>query len=117
MKADDQRARKESESDHDLGAIKKELKDLRKWAKEQKTKEKKKRVQFAHPLISSLKYRPKTRPEDIGDLFFGEDELLDWEEDRETTSPEQVECMIEDEDGPLQLLFEYRSMSMSFDQE
>jgi hypothetical protein len=108
----------EIESVDDLGVIKKELADLRKWAKGKKSKGKKKRVQFAHPLISSLKYRPTTRPEEIGDLFFCEDELLDWEEDRETTSPEQVECMIpEDEEGPLQLLFEIRSMSMSSDQE
>jgi hypothetical protein len=119
MKADDRIAMRESESVVALAEIKQELADLKKWAKEKKAKGKKKRVQFAHPLISSLKYRPKTRPEDIGDLFFGEDELLNWEEDRETTSPEQVECMIpEDEEGPLQLLFtEYRSMSMSSDQE
>lgn len=109
----------DSESVDDVVAIKKELKDLRQWAKRKKGKGKKKRVHFAHPLISSLKYRPKTRPEEIGDLYFGEDELLNWEEDRETTSPEQVECMItEDLEGPLQLVFtEYCSMSISSDQE
>jgi hypothetical protein len=119
MKAVDRIAISESESADDLVAIKKELADLRKWAKAKKAKGKKKQVQFAHPLISSLKYRPKTRPEEIGDLYFGEEELLNWEEDRETTSPEQVECMItEDEEAPLQLLItEYRSMSISYDQE
>jgi hypothetical protein len=84
----------------DLAAIKQDLADLKQWATSKKTKSKGKKVQFAHPLISQLKYRPKTRPEEIDVLFFREDELLDWEEDRVTTSPEFVELVITDDDGP-----------------
>jgi hypothetical protein len=85
----------------DLAAIKQDLADLKQWATSKKTKSKGgKKVQFAHPLISQLKYRPKTRPEEIDALFFREDELLDWEEDRVTTSPEFVELVITDDDGP-----------------
>jgi hypothetical protein len=78
----------------------KELTDLRQSAKTKKKRSSAKKVQFAHPLISSLKYRPKTRPEEIEDLYFREDELQDWEDDRETTSSEHVELLVtEDEDN------------------
>ena len=82
----------------DLAAIKQDLAELKRWATSKNTKSKGKKVQFAHPLISQLKYRPKTRPEEIDALFFREDELLDWEEDRATTSPEFVELVITEDD-------------------
>ena len=89
---------RDSESVGDLANIKKELADLKRWATTKNEKTKTKKVQFAHPLISQLKYRPKTRPEEIDELYFREEELLDWEEDRETTSPEFVELVITDDD-------------------
>ena len=67
--------------------------------KKKKKKKKSKRVQFSKPLISSVSYRPKTQPEDIDELFFRDDDLLDWEEDRETTSTERFEVTMFGEDG------------------
>ena len=105
----------EAESLDDLASIKKELADLRQWAKAKKEKSMTKRVQFSYPLITSMKYRPKTKPEDIDALYFREDELQNWEEDRETTSPEQVECMISENALTLQLLITDYRPSSSFD--
>ena len=90
---------RDPESVDDLASIKQELADLKRWATTKNDKTKRKKVQFAHPLISQLKYRPKTRPEEIDELYFREEELLDWEEDRETTSPEFVELVITEDDG------------------
>lgn len=53
-----------------------------------------KRVRFAKPLITDTKYRPKTRREDVDDLYFQEEELLDWENDEETTLHDRFEVVV-----------------------
>mmetsp|Transcript_70682 Transcript_70682/g.106939 ORF Transcript_70682/g.106939 Transcript_70682/m.106939 type:complete len:111 (+) Transcript_70682:2-334(+) len=78
----------------DLVAVKMELSELKEWAKKKKDKLKLKRVRFAQPLITEINYRPRTAPEEIDELFFRDDDLLDWEEDRETTSSERFEVTI-----------------------
>jgi len=54
---------------------------------------KKKGVRFTKPLITDTKYRPKTRREDVDALFFQEEELLDWENDEETTLNDRFEVV------------------------
>ena len=76
-----------------------ELENTKGWATAKRNGRRKgKRVQFAHPLITQLKYRPKTRPDEIDRLYFREEEIQEWEEDRETTSPEFVELVITGDD-------------------
>jgi hypothetical protein len=94
-----------------LVAIKMELSDLKEWAKKKRDKSKTKRVHFAHPLILSLNYRPKTLPEEIDALYFREDELLDWEEDRETTPFERFEVSITEDEGQVAISSDCRSCS------
>jgi hypothetical protein len=78
----------------DLVAVKMELSELKEWAKKKKDQSKTKRVQFTHPLITQTNYRPRTAPEEIDELFFRDDDLQDWEDDRETTSSERFEVTI-----------------------
>ena len=87
----------QNDSRDELIAIKMELSDLKEWAKKKKHRPRKRRVQFSRPLVSSLHYRPKTAPEDIELLYFQEDELQDWEDDRETTPSERFEVTITDD--------------------
>mmetsp|Transcript_43198 Transcript_43198/g.49800 ORF Transcript_43198/g.49800 Transcript_43198/m.49800 type:complete len:441 (-) Transcript_43198:173-1495(-) len=54
----------------------------------------KKSVQFTHPLITDTIYRPKTPREEVNILFFQEEELLDWENDEETTVRDRFEVVI-----------------------
>lgn len=52
------------------------------------------RVAFSHPLVTKVKHRPKTLPEEVSKLFFAEEELQMLEEDRENRlQEEQVECI------------------------
>jgi hypothetical protein len=95
----------------DLVAVKMELSDLKEWANRKRDKTKKKRVQFAYPLISSTKYRPRTKPEEIDDLFFSEDDLLDWEEDREKTPPDRFEVIINEDEEHVIASSDCRSIS------
>jgi hypothetical protein len=101
----------QEDSVDELVAIKMELCNLKEWAKKKRDKSKSRRVQFAHPLVSSLNYREKTAPEDIDTLFFREDELLDWEEDRETTPTERFEVTIADDEERVNISSECRSCS------
>ena len=51
-------------------------------------------VRFAHPLVTAVKQRPKTLPEEVSSLFFDQDELMILEEEREArVYEEQVECV------------------------
>eukprot|EP00934_Nitzschia_sp_Nitz4_P003755 Nitzschia sp. Nitz4//scaffold6_size259037//75388//75678//NITZ4_001059-RA/size259037-processed-gene-0.190-mRNA-1//1//CDS//3329556848//3745//frame0 len=59
----------------------------------------KKMVKFAFPLVETLNYRPKTLPEEVDQLFFQEEELWDWEEDRENTLQERFELIFRDDDS------------------
>lgn len=98
----------------DLVAVKMELADLKEWVKKKKSKRnrpKKKHVHFAYPLIESVNYRPKTRPDEIDELFFNEDDLLDWEEDRETTLRETFEVTINDDDDDPVITSDTRSLT------
>ena len=72
---------------------------------------KQKHVQFAQPLVSSINYRLKTAAEDIDSLFFQEDELLDWEEDRETTSSERFEMTLSTDEHRVSIASEIPSIS------
>jgi len=54
----------------------------------------KKSVQFTHPLITDTIYRPKTPREEVNILFFQEEELLDWENDEETTVRDRFEIVV-----------------------
>jgi hypothetical protein len=53
-------------------------------------------VHFSDPLVSRCEYRPKTDLQDISRLYFSEQELEEYEEDREQTSTEHVELLIDD---------------------
>lgn len=53
-------------------------------------------VTFSNPLVSSMQYRPKTRPEDVHLLFFDEAELELLEEDRESTPRDQFEMIAQE---------------------
>lgn len=90
-------SRQDDSLEESLNLLKKELSDLKK-STESKRCRRKKSVQFSHPLIESLNYRPKTLPEEMDRLYFQEDELLDWEEDRERTSNERFEVVLKDDD-------------------
>ena len=57
---------------------------------------KQKSVTFSNPLVSSMQYRPKTRPEDVHLLFFDEAELELLEEDRESTPRDQFEMIAQE---------------------
>ena len=51
-------------------------------------------VRFAHPLVTSLKFRPFTKPEDLPLLFFDQDDLDQLEADRNDRIPEEeFECI------------------------
>jgi len=51
-------------------------------------------VHFAHPLVTAVKQRPKTLPEEVSELFFDQDELIMLHEEREAQIfEEQVECI------------------------
>jgi hypothetical protein len=73
---------------------------------------KKKAVSFSHPLVTSLVYRPMTRPEEIDALFFHEDDLLDWEDDRISTSPENFEVSLMGSEGYVSIFTEFASFSL-----
>ena len=62
---------------------------------EQQKKQKKKSVQFTHPLTTDTIYRPYTPREEVNNLFFQEEELLDWEYDEETTVRDRFEIVVE----------------------
>jgi hypothetical protein len=62
---------------------------------EQQKKQKKKSVQFTHPLTTDTIYRPYTPLEEVNNLFFQEEELLDWEYDEETTVRDRFEIVVE----------------------
>ena len=57
-------------------------------------KKKKKTVQFAAPLVTKIKHRPYTDPQDIEKLYFVSEELDEFEYDRETTDGDQFECRL-----------------------
>lgn len=91
----------------DLAPIRKELGNVKVWIKEplspkpgrtaksdQKEQRRKKSVKFSSDLILSTHYRPKTQPEEIENLYWDEDELYRWEEDRVTTSPDRIEVTL-----------------------
>ena len=53
------------------------------------------RVRFAHPIVTAVKHRPYTAPEDLPKLYFGEEELRILEEDRANRIiEEQVELVV-----------------------
>ena len=54
----------------------------------------KKSVKFSSNLITNTYYRPKTLPEEIENLYWDEDELDRWEEDRVNTSPDRIEVTL-----------------------
>jgi len=54
----------------------------------------KKCVQFTDPVITDIRFRPKTPREEVNALFFQEEELLDWEYDEETTVPDRYEIVL-----------------------
>eukprot|EP00536_Pseudo-nitzschia_multiseries_P016085 jgi/Psemu1/69737/estExt_Genemark1.C_10170004 len=58
----------------------------------------KKAVRFTSPEITNTVYRPKTPREDIINLFFQEDELLDWEYDEATTLRDRFEVIVTEVD-------------------
>ena len=55
------------------------------------------KVQFHHPLITSVRLRPKTRSEDVEKLYFAPEELDEIEYDRdETRYADDIETMAVD---------------------
>ena len=55
------------------------------------------KVQFHHPLITSVRLRPKTRSEDVEKLYFAPEELDEIEYDRdETRYTDDIETMAVD---------------------
>eukprot|EP00529_Nitzschia_sp_RCC80_P023163 CAMPEP_0113489458 /NCGR_PEP_ID=MMETSP0014_2-20120614/26539_1 /TAXON_ID=2857 /ORGANISM="Nitzschia sp." /LENGTH=472 /DNA_ID=CAMNT_0000383195 /DNA_START=11 /DNA_END=1429 /DNA_ORIENTATION=+ /assembly_acc=CAM_ASM_000159 len=62
--------------------------------KVRRKKKTKKSVKFSSNLITSTYYRPKTLPEEIENLYWDEDELDRWEEDRVNTSPDRIEVTL-----------------------
>ena len=48
-------------------------------------------VHFPTTLVSRCEVRPRTNVEDIPDLYFSEQEIYQWEQDRRRTSTEHVE--------------------------
>lgn len=97
------------DSHDELVAIKMNLSNLKEWAKKKRDPPTKKQVQFAFPLVSKVNYREKTLPEDIDLLYFHEDELSEWEEDRETTSSERFEVTIVDDEERVDISVDCRS--------
>lgn len=53
-----------------------------------------KKVRFAEPLVTQLQFRPRTLRDEISQLFFQEDELEEFELDRETTLQDRFECVV-----------------------
>lgn len=87
----------DSSSRTEIWELKRELKSLKRLATMSsptvpvKTRQV---VRFAHPLVTALKHRPKTLPEEVSSLFFDQDELTTLEEEREArVYEEQVECV------------------------
>lgn len=61
-------------------------------------------VRFAHPLVTAVKQRPRTLPEDVPALFFDPNELVILEEDRlARLYEEQVECVAFGGDNEFQI--------------
>jgi len=79
-----------SKEDHHLH-LRQELISLKHQLRELR-KNKVRSVQFADPLVVAVRYRPYTDPFDIPLLYFQEDELDLFEEDRHTVSGDIVEC-------------------------
>jgi hypothetical protein len=50
-------------------------------------------VHFAHPVVTMVRYRPKTTQKDITKLYFFRDEVDGLERDRETTPADAFECI------------------------
>ena len=50
-------------------------------------------VQFCEPMVTDVKERPYTSPEEIDDLYFGEEELNELECDRATVEGDQFELI------------------------
>lgn len=98
------------DSQHETVATKTKL-SLKGLAERKVGEAKQKHVQFAQPLVSSINYRLKTAAEDIDSLFFQEDELLDWEEDRETTSSERFEMTLSTAEHRVSIASEIPSIS------
>jgi len=64
------------------------------------TRKKKKHVCFTEPLITDTIYRPKTPRKDVDALYFQEEELLDWENDEETTLRDRFEVVVTEVENP-----------------
>lgn len=69
----------------------------------------KKRVRFATPLVTELYTRPYTDIDDIPNLFFQEEELDQFEQDREDTSADIVECAFVEEVYAISVAYQRRT--------
>jgi hypothetical protein len=74
----------------------------------------KRRVRFAAPLVTKIKHRPYTEPEEIAELFFVSKELDEYERDRETVEGDQFECSLalhhpKRRHSPLAVTVQYKS--------
>jgi hypothetical protein len=57
----------------------------------------KRAVRFSNPLVTQVNIRPRTLEEDMEELYFCPEELDELEWDRETTEPDQYECIAQDQ--------------------
>jgi hypothetical protein len=74
--------------------IKKSVKENLQALKKEKINTK--TVRFAAPLVTKINYRPYTPQSEIAILYFQEDELEEFECDRETVSGDQFECQYDE---------------------
>lgn len=63
-------------------------------SKDRYSESKEKRVRFAAPLVTKVKHRPYTEPEEMQKLYFAAEELDDFELDRESVPGDQLEVRL-----------------------
>ena len=99
-------------TDLEFIALQRELKAHNRWnvANRSFTEQHRKCVRFAHPLVTSLKLRPFTKPEDLSLLFFDQGELRQLEADRNNSIPEEeFECIAAPAGKPFQISISFPS--------
>ena len=99
-------------TDLEFIALQRELKALNRWnvVNRSFTEQHRKCVRFAHPLVTSVKLRPFTKPEDLSLLFFDQGELTQLEADRNNSIPEEeFECIATPAGKPFQISISFPS--------
>ena len=99
-------------TDLEFIALQRELKALNRWnvVNRSFTEQHRKCVRCAHPLVTSVKLRPFTKPEDLSLLFFDQGELTQLEADRNNSIPEEeFECIATPAGKPFQISISFPS--------